>query len=572
MTAIGRVLENKYEIQKEIGRGGMSRVYLATDKRLNKLWAIKEIRKNGVDPRTNEVVVNSAIVEANLIKSLEHYHIPHINDIIDHESSIYIVMDFIEGESLESIIKSEGAQPERQVIKWGKQLCDALHYLHTRAPAIIYRDMKPANVMIKPDGDVKLIDFGIAREYKENRSADTRILGTEGYAPMEQFKGQTDARSDVYSLGATLYHAVTGYGPYDGADFLNVPIRNMRANLSGGFEKIIAKCTQTNPVERYQSCTELMYDLEHYQEVDDAFLTAQKTKIKVFGVFAVLAAVFLILGGVGMGMRAHTDNTDYSRYLAMAENAPDDTETVENYRKMIEVKPTEEAPYLGLIDVFKADAVFSTEEESQLLDVLLTHLPLLREQGHYPDLAYELGRLYWYYYAYGGSGDQVDDSNQATRMKSSVRWFRDVMDYGGPDGEHFEVAKIYHDIGLFNDNINFNVMEASDTGKYLPYWDNLEELLDIISANPDESEIISLTVDSITLDAIGTYARKFKADGVSEDELRRVYNEALSDARAVDATTDKTEDMKALVLGDRAQIAAQAIENAYREDIRELEY
>ena len=175
MTRLGAVIDGKYEVLKEIGRGGMSTVYLAMDKRLNKQWAVKEIRKKGTG-RSDEIIVNSLLAEANLMKRLDHPALPRIVDIIDNGITIYVVMDYIEGESLDKILEANGSQPEDKVIGWAKQLCDVLGYLHSQKPPIIYRDMKPANVMLKPEGNVKIIDFGIAREYKEQSLADTTVL------------------------------------------------------------------------------------------------------------------------------------------------------------------------------------------------------------------------------------------------------------------------------------------------------------------------------------------------------------------------------------------------------------
>ena len=186
MAAAGQVIEGKYEILKLVGQGGMSKVYLAMDRRLNKQWAVKEIRKN-VRDSNNELVVQSAVAEANLIKSLDHSAIVRIVDIIDTDRDIFIVEDYIEGETLSSILEKHGAQSQERVIDWAVQLCEALEYLHTRTPPVIYRDMKPANVMLKPDGNIKVIDFGIAREYKKHNVEDTVSLGTRGYAAPEQF-------------------------------------------------------------------------------------------------------------------------------------------------------------------------------------------------------------------------------------------------------------------------------------------------------------------------------------------------------------------------------------------------
>ena len=150
MAQVGQIIDGKYEILKEVGKGGMSRVYLAMDQRLNKQWAVKEIQKRGRD-ENNEYVIQSAIAEANLIKSLDHPSIVRITDIIENDDVIYIVEDYIEGETLASILKREGEQPQERVIEWAIQLCEALQYLHSRTPAIIYRDMKPGNVMLRPE-------------------------------------------------------------------------------------------------------------------------------------------------------------------------------------------------------------------------------------------------------------------------------------------------------------------------------------------------------------------------------------------------------------------------------------
>ena len=214
MAERGTIIEGKYEVLKLIGKGGMSKVYLAMDKNLNKQWAIKEIERKAYDKK-NEVVVASAMAEANMMKKLDYPSLPRIVDIIEKENVIYVVMDYIEGETLSSVLSKEGAQPQEVVIEWAKELCRVLDYLHTQNPPIIYRDMKPANIMLQPNGNIKLIDFGIAREYKEQNLADTVSLGTKGYAAPEQFggKGQTDARTDVYCLGVTLYHLLTGQNP-----------------------------------------------------------------------------------------------------------------------------------------------------------------------------------------------------------------------------------------------------------------------------------------------------------------------------------------------------------------------
>lgn len=260
------IIDNKYEIIKIIGRGGMGKIYLARDKHFNKYLAIKEVLKNnGMNDKFASYCLSA---EMCMIKKLDHPSIPQIVDIIESDTSIYIVMEYIEGKTLSAILESDGSQAQDLVIDWAIKLCDVLEYLHTRQPPIIYRDMKPSNIMLTEDGNLKLIDFGTARELKENNIADTVALGTMGYAAPEQFggMGQTDQRTDIYCLGATLYHLLTGHNPCE-PPYEMYPLRRWNPLISIELEKIIEKCTQRNPDNRYQSCAELIYALEHYEEL-----------------------------------------------------------------------------------------------------------------------------------------------------------------------------------------------------------------------------------------------------------------------------------------------------------------
>ena len=303
MTRVGTVLGGKYEILKKIGQGGMSIVYVAMDARLNKQWAVKEIKQNPKqDTRT---LLKGLQMEANILKMVDHPVLPRIVDIINYNGTVFVVMDYIEGRPLSEVLKLEGAQPQEKVIEWAKDLCSALDYLHSMNPPIIYRDMKPSNIMLKPDGKVKLIDFGTAKEFDVESLADTTALGTRGYAAPEQFgdaRGRgihkTDARTDIYSLGATLYHVLTGKNPSE-PPYVIKPIRDWDPLLSSGLEKIINKCTMPNPEDRYQSCTELIYDLEHYEELDDAFKRSCLKKMRSFLICAGLTVTFaaVAIGG-----------------------------------------------------------------------------------------------------------------------------------------------------------------------------------------------------------------------------------------------------------------------------------
>ncbi|MGN0518585.1 MAG: serine/threonine protein kinase [Acutalibacteraceae bacterium] len=333
MKSTASFINEKYEILKEIGRGGMSVVYLAMDKHLNKQWAIKEIKKVG-NSQNDEIIVNSLLAEANMMKRLDHPALPRIVDIIDNGVTIYVVMDYIEGESLDKVLKIYGIPEEEIVFEWAKQLCSALSYLHSQKPPIIYRDMKPANIMLKPEGNIKIIDFGIAREYKEESVSDTTILGTKGYAPPEQYIGQTDIRSDIYALGMTLHHLLTGVDPRSGEQY--VPIRQWNPNLSEGMEAIIDKCVQTAAENRYQNCAELMYDLEHPDLITKDFRKKQKKKLGYFVVSAVLCVIMAISGVFCNVKFTNMKKNEYDSYM-YAYNYSQALECVQNYSEQYDV-------------------------------------------------------------------------------------------------------------------------------------------------------------------------------------------------------------------------------------------
>lgn len=559
MAVFGQVIDDKYEILKLIGEGGMSKVYLAMDKRLNKSWAVKEIEKKAKD-RNNEIVVQSAIAEANMIKQLDNPAIVRIVDIIDNGNVIYIIEDFVEGETLEALLEADGAQPEELVVEWGKQLCEAFDYLHTRTPPIIYRDMKPANVMLTPEGKLRVIDFGIAREYKEHNLKDTTSLGTRGYAPPEQFGGKTDARSDIYSLGVTLFQLVTGRDPCLASTELK-PVRQIDPKLSEGIETIIQKCVQHDPANRYQSCVELLYDLEHIGEIGAGYRKQQKKKLKTFLTFAIATVLCLIVGITGTVMRSRTNRLDYEQNIQWARNASSSQERIGFYATAIDISPGSMEAYLGMIDAMKEDACYTVQEEETLKNKINTNMTLLKAQPDYARLSYEVGKLYWYYYDYGRTPDA---DNQITRIKSAIQWFEDAVSYGTEEDSFRFLASNYADIGRFNRDITLNVAEASDKGTYAPYWDSISAQIEHM--DEDESEMIKLEVYKLAVYSIETYARKFKSDGIEQYAMTQLLGTVEEAVKALETSSDTTEQIKTSVVS-RFKAAEEAIANAFREQV-----
>lgn len=563
MALAGQVIAEKYEIIRLIGEGGMSRVYLAMDKKLNKQWAVKEIKPTK-DPEQQEIIRQSLVTETNMIKQFDHPALPRITDLINEDGVLYVIMDYIEGEPLSRLLKEQGAQSQSDVISWGEQLCDVLDYLHTHEPPVIYRDMKPGNVMLKPDGTIKLIDFGIAREYRKEKEDeqdqkkldDTTILGTKGYAAPEQFGGlgQTGAYTDVYCLGATLYHLLTGKCPAE-PPYVMYPIRQIDASFSPGLEKIITKATQQNPADRYESCAEMLYELEHFDTADDAHRKKLKRTWRSYVGVCAAAILFVLVGVFGLGMAEYSKSADYDTQVALGERASNQDEAASYYLNAIALKPGETAAYEGLIDLYKDDASFSTLEEEQFMKAVLPNLTEIQANAtEYAQLSYEIGKLYWYYYDYAlDAGD-----NRLTRITSASRWMDDAA--AQQDFENQALAQIYAGIAEFNKNIVAHINEGDDAGLYEPYFNNLQKLNELATA--EGNDVVILETSALTSDALATYARKFRADGINQKDMQSLLDTALDNARSVHPTTDKLDKEQAAIIEAETAVK-EAISNAF---------
>lgn len=276
---VGEVLDNRYSILQMIGQGGTSTVFFGVDERTNRQVAVKEVRK--LEHKDFSLLQKDVAHELDIMRNLHHPSLPELIDALFYDDSLVIVMEYIPGLSLQMVLEERGAQTEAFTLNIARQLAEVLDYMHTLHHSVIYRDLKPANVIIKPDGKIKLVDFGTARYYKENLDADTINLGTVGYAAPEQYggMGQTDARTDIYGLGVTLYYLVTGKDPTK-PPYEIMPIRQINSNLSKGLEILIRTCTQKNPDLRYQSAKELLEALDHIHKLGKYSLFPRKSKSK----------------------------------------------------------------------------------------------------------------------------------------------------------------------------------------------------------------------------------------------------------------------------------------------------
>jgi tRNA A-37 threonylcarbamoyl transferase component Bud32 len=255
-----RGMAGEYKILNLIGRGGMAAVYRAQRLSDGAIWALKEMRPPADTPPA-ELEENRKLFaqEAELLRTLRFPNLPVIADYFLHGDRPVLVMEFIPGQTLEDRMRDANAVLlEQQVITYGIQLCRVLNYLHNHNPPIIFRDLKPSNIMLTPDGVLKLIDFGVARTYKARKSKDTIAMGSAGYAPPEQYgKGQTDARSDIYALGATLLHLLTNLPPVPLQTPTPGSISRINPSVDPQTEQVIIKAMALNRDERYASTSEM---------------------------------------------------------------------------------------------------------------------------------------------------------------------------------------------------------------------------------------------------------------------------------------------------------------------------
>jgi serine/threonine-protein kinase len=263
----GTMLYSRYEIVRKIGGGGMGAVYLAKDRNLgDQPRAVKEMIQSNIDESQHEKAINDFRRESMLLSSLEHQSIPTIYDYFydDDANRFYLVMKYISGGDFLARLRNApaGRLDEKTVTDWACQVADVLNYLHKQSPPIIYRDLKPANLMIDGNsGRVMLIDFGIARWVQKEEKGVTAV-GTMGYAPPELFSGKVEPRSDIYSLGATMFHLLTGADPQDNPllifDFNKNPRpRQIAPSISNEMEAILMRAVEYKPEGRFRSAAEM---------------------------------------------------------------------------------------------------------------------------------------------------------------------------------------------------------------------------------------------------------------------------------------------------------------------------
>lgn len=504
---VGKIINDRYEIRKKIGSGGMSRVFLSYDNHLDKNWAIKCIRMDNV--------VNG-LFEAKVLRHLEHRCLPRIVDVGSIDEYVFLVMDYVEGKTLGQMLNENKTFSEEDVVSIALDILDALNYLHQQSPPIIYRDMKPDNVMMTNDGKIKIIDFGIAREKKDGADGDTVALGTWGYAAPEQFggQGQSDERTDIYCLGATIYHLVTGKNPCE-PPYHMYPIRQINKELSEGLESIIIKATKSNPLERYDGCSSMITDLENYQKLDSKISVPSLEKRKVIVSFS-LGITFILVSFILFCLDNYSKQNRYNELIKKSDRTIAYADKTNYLLEAISIEPYEDTAYEKMIDIFKEDGVFTENEEIILIELWEKNKESIKSKKIYGELSYEIGRLYWYYYSYGRESMLPE--------KQSIPWFQEAIDYG-EKSDYLPYATAYYLIGSFYRDISSRIIEGDDKGLYLEYFYNLEKLIDLVGN--EENDYIKDKSAELVLDSIESYKVFLINDGVTDDRIEQLQEKCL---------------------------------------------
>lgn len=366
IDAAGTIIGHKYCLMKEIGCGGNGHVYLAVDYALGKRWAVKVL------PKEHEIFQQ----EAAMLKKLEHPMLPRIVDRLEEDDRIYLVMDYLEGISLKEI-QSRGKKAScSQILKWSISLCDVLEYLHTRTPQIVYRDLKPDNLILTNGGALKLIDFGCACLYRKDRSNVQSFTGSRGFAAPEQYGGVSTPCTDIYGLGMLIADLCSGKA-----------YRRLK--------KIIKRCTRKNPRKRYQSATQVKKELVKLQREHTQNPYIRKIGIVLLGIIVVLGSLQGILQQVQV--RMYYDAIDELRF-----------------ESAIEIFPEEESPYIKLLGC----AVQKGETRTGIEKVENLRALYREETKAHQQVLGEIGKLYF-------AGNVLDESFTVDYEKA-LKYFSQV--------------------------------------------------------------------------------------------------------------------------------------------------
>lgn len=532
MLRSGDILDNKYEILKQIGKGGTAVVYLAMNQRSNQQWVIKEI-----DNMQKNIDMERVLKEAQMMKNFDHPAIPRIVDILDEDNFTYIVMDYVSGQSLAYELKYNGPQPQEVVVDWAKQLCNVLVYLHSLDTPIIYHDLKPGNIILKmPERNLKLIDFGEARPCI-NGNAPGGGKTKEYAAPEQQreTRGNTDQRTDIYCFGTTLYRLLTGKFPPMSPE----PVGSIREafpelNISKGMDNIIKKCTQADPNKRFQSANDLMNALENIELWDEDYIKRLNRRIRSVIVCLVMSVVMLACGIGFTQAKAFVNTQDYEDLVATAQSVEHETK-VENYEKAIRIDGTNPEAYIKLLEAYEDNNLFGNTESQQFSTLYNTNkgeFDMTSEEVL--EMHYLVGRIY--FNMYSGENDSF-----RSRILKAQSYFQVVHDSQVQSYEHYQIASSYYTLCSFFKTyvLNDNSIQEPTTEDYQEMLAALESCLaDMESYSAGDAAYTRLNLYGYILDMLNVNIKGFALKEITQQEVVDILNQVKDAAKGESVTQE----------------------------------
>ncbi len=521
----GQILAGRYKLVKQLGEGGEGSVFLAIHIQTEMFRAVKEI------PAAAEERADMTCHELQMMKQLQNRHLPEMIDVFRQGEYMYLVMEHIRGIPMNQRIRDGGVLAPEEVLDTAVQVTEALCYLESRALPVCHLDIKPSNLILRPDGLIKLVDFGSAWKEKE----DVRRMVSDGYAAPEQYREsdeKPDVRTDIYSLGATLYRMAGGRcRPMPPQ---NAPDANL-AYCPPELAKIIQTCLRENPKERYQSAHELL----------DALQGMNQRKRRERGRVQILGSLAMALPAAALCMQILPSPVDLSadeswnyRKLIREAGVVGEKESRTYYRKAVFMEPSNSEAYLSFLSDARTDGVFSEEEELFLRETLHTVRAgtedtyeelLAQDPGEYTLTACQIGLDYWY-------GSTRDDARRI-----AIGWFEKACDAArkvkpediGAVQEKIEEAEIYLRIGRVMEKISSPDEEAAGLSA-AEYWRELTDLLSGISeVNSLKEPLTQLKFIRDALFTITFISQDLERTGIGADEQKEVIRELSAKSERV---------------------------------------
>ena len=533
---------DQYEILRELGRGGTSVVYLVKDKADGRNYALKVLRRDDNKPEAFEQEADqlrartkNLRAEAEVLQALCtdeqgnvacHPGIPAYRECVCDEKGEFagFVMEYVEGRSLQKILEDGRAYTVREAVEAGLQLCGIMEQLHGQDSPMIFRDLKPANILVRPDGQFVLVDYGAVRKLRKSAGSDTMQLGTDGYAAPEQYGGweQSDERTDIYGIGAVLHHMITGRPPLD------TGLRPLREILGAEGEsrqldemaKILLRCCMTAPSMRYSSCKELEKALRSVIRLR----TRSRSRERGWKWFVLLVNTAAVCLGLAIVLAASAAGAETAEYCALIETAANETtleEKKEVYQRAAALRPEDPEAYICFLRDLVEDCVITEGEKRALDDVLFArvsagglwgtaagnaegNLERMRKKrpGDYAALQMELGKVYFACYEGG--------------RETAKQCFRNALSEGGiwfGDREMAEAMEV--------------VLGEEWTGERIGAWRVLEETAER-EAEMSGNGVFAAAVCKAAAVEIALFADRYEEAGADPEKLKEVVQIAGS--------------------------------------------